>query len=127
MFEKASRMKLRFPTVRGLLSVEDVWEMPLTNDREAFSLDHLAIMLDKKLKESDVTSFVTKKSGPDEVTQLQFDIVKHIIDVRVAESEAAFKAREIKENNQKILQLIAEKSNEELRGKSIEELQTMLK
>lgn len=127
MFEKASRMKLRFPTVRGLLSAEDVWEMPLANIRDGFSLDGLAVMLDKKLKESNVTSFVTKKSGPDEVTQLQFDIVKHIIDVRVAESEAAFKAREIKENNQKILQLIAEKSNEELRGKSIEELQAMLK
>ena len=50
MFEKASRMKLRFNTQRGVLSVEDLWDLPL------IQLDNIAIALNKKLQESKTES-----------------------------------------------------------------------
>ena len=44
MFEKASRIKLRYSTNRGVLSVEDLWDLSLEQ------LDPIAINLSKRLK-----------------------------------------------------------------------------
>lgn len=44
MFEKASRIKLRYSTNRGVLSVEDLWDLSLEQ------LDPIAINLNKSLK-----------------------------------------------------------------------------
>ncbi len=54
-------------------------------------------------------------------------IVKRIYEVRNAQIQAAAKAQEDKEFNRKILDLIASKEDDALKGKSIEELRNMLK
>jgi hypothetical protein len=71
-------------------------------------------------------SFVVKDRKSDSVVQLKFDIIKHIIEVRLAENEANAKARQNGEQKQRILQLIADKQDEALKGKSLEELHTMI-
>ena len=48
----------------------------------------------------------------DELTQLQFDIAKHIIDVRVAEAKALADKRAKKEKRDALLALIAEKEGD---------------
>ena len=42
IFERASRRKLRFDTVVGLLATEQLWELPLTAKGERPDLDKLA-------------------------------------------------------------------------------------
>lgn len=125
MFEKASRLKLRFDSARGQLTVEDLWQLPLTHSN-GFDLDSIAIDLDKKLKDTTNVSFVNKNQKSDQTLQLKFDIVRHIIEVRLAEQEAAEKAKEIKDQKQVILQLIAEKKAEALKGASLEDLEKKL-
>jgi len=124
MFEKASRLKLRFDTSMGQLDVEDLWDLPLTSTNRA-NLDDIARGLSKQVKEAETESFVVKPAKANEATLIKFDIVKHIIEIRLAENEAAATARANKERKQQILAIIASKQNEQLAASSIEDLQKL--
>lgn len=124
MFEKAARLKLRFPSSVGNLTIEDLWDLPLKS--RGVSLDKLAIALNKEVKESGEESFVDKKSTASTALTLKFDIVKHVIDVKLAEAEAAKTRAEAKARNEKIVAIIAEKQDEGLRDLSVEELQKLV-
>ena len=63
----------------------------------------------------------------DKENQLRFDILKDIYLTKKKEAEELRDASVAKQHNQKILALIAEKQEEGLRGKSIDELQALLK
>jgi hypothetical protein len=126
-FEKASRLKLRFDTMRGALSVEDLWDLPLTSrGKGVTNLDDLARALHKQLKSGDDISFVVPERKSDETVQLKFDIVKHVIDVRIAEAKIVSEEKERAEKKQRILAIIADKQDEGLRNMPIEELQKAL-
>ena len=124
MFEKASRMKLRFVTASGLVTVEDLWDMPLIHANR-LNLDDIARALHRQLKSMDDVSFVNPDQEVDETLQLKFDIVKHIIDVRVAENKAVLTARANREKKQKLLEIISQKENEGLMNTSLDELRKM--
>ena len=127
MFEKATRLKLRFDSPQGALSVEDLWDIPLTSTRaNVANLDNIAKALFKQVKEADTTSFVVKAKQADETVQLQFEVVKHIIDVRLAEAEKAEEAKSNKAKKQMIMSIIAQKKNEQLMGAPLEELEKMV-
>ena len=117
---------MRYETLQGLLNVEVLWKLPLTSTRAGrANLDDLAVALFRQLKESDTESFVKKAAKKDDTTQLTFDIVKHIIDVRMAEDEAAAVQRANKEKKRRILEIIAQKEDEQLAGASLDELKAM--
>lgn len=116
MFEKASRVKLRYSTNRGVLSVEDLWDLSLEQ------LDPIAINLNKRLKESQTESFIKIRTKDTTELELKFNIVKHIIDVKLQEQEERIVAAEKKAKRQKILDLMAKKQDAELESKSYEEL-----
>lgn len=126
MFEKANRMKLRFDTPKGPLAAEDLWDLPLTSTTGKANLDDIAKGLFRQLKESDEISFVQPAPSADKATQLKFDIVKHVIEVRVTERDAAELERKNKEKKQLILGIIAQKENEQLSNTSLDELRAMV-
>lgn len=121
IFAQASKEKLRIPTNKGVLSVEQLWDLSLTD------LDTLAVSLENEYKESGKKSFLVTKSVKDKAAKLKFDIVLEILGNKVEEAEAATIARENKEHNQKILALIADKKDEALSKKSVKDLEAMLK
>jgi hypothetical protein len=128
MFEQASRLKVRFDTSKGLLSVEDLWDLPLTSETGRANLDDIARGLHQALKVSgDNVSFVTPtENKADERLQLGFDVVKRIIEVRVAERDTAKAETDRKARKQRIMSIIAQKEDEKLSGTSLEELRQML-
>lgn len=120
-YKLANQTKLRFYTSRGTLSTEQLWDLPIVE------LDSLAVELEQLLEESKTKSFLVKKSEEDKVSKLRFDIAYDILISRVEEIEASKTKKEIKEHNQKILGLIAQKEEASLVNKTVEELQAMLK
>lgn len=125
LFEKATRLSLRFASTKGLISVEDLWVLPLTSAKNS-SLDSLAKDINAQLKASGEESFVEVKTSKDCVLQLKLDILKHIIKVRLEENKASHDAVERKAKKAKIMSLLADKQDSALANKSEEELQKML-
>ena len=126
MFEKASRMKLRFNTPVGMIAVEDLWDLPLTSKAaSATNLDDLARDLSKRVAETE-ESFVEKPAPKDIKTNLSFDIIKHIIKIRLEERDAAKAALQKKAKKAKILEILASKEDNAMQDMSEDDLKKML-
>lgn len=129
IFEQASRLKLRFQTnTNGSLSVDDLWDLPLTSRSSRVNLDDIARGLNRLIKqEGDDVSFVEPASNKqkDDI-HLRFEIVKYIINVRVAERRAATEKEERAAKKQQLLEILSRKENAELEGKSVDELRAMV-
>ena len=123
-FEKASRLKLRFETAKGALGVEDLWDLSLRGN--GTSLNSLAKNLNRKIKDEGEEDFVTPSTRANTILELQFDLVKYVIEVRLAEKEAAEALAERKEKKQKILEIISRKKDAALEQAPVEDLEKML-
>ncbi len=121
MFEKSSKLKLRYSTDRGLINTEDLWDLPLLP-----SLDNLAKDLNRELKESEEESFVVQKNTVNEIIELKFSIVKHIIKSKLEENTRVENEVAKKLQKEKILSIIASKEDEELKDKSTGDLKKLL-
>jgi|SRR6187399_380007 len=120
-FKQASKEKLRFQTSKGQLSTEQLWDLSIED------LDALAVSLEEQHQTSGKKSFVKKTSAKDKTTKLRFDVVLEVLNTKVDEYNTAQEKAEAKAHNNKILQLISEKQDESLKGKSVKQLEAMLK
>lgn len=116
MFEKATRLKLRFP-FRGQCSTEDLWDLGVRQ------LDEIYKALNGQLKAQQGDSLLDEKSDANETLELQINIVKHIVSVKLAEAEARENAAVRAAKKQKLLAKIEAKQDAALDDMSIEELQ----
>jgi len=119
MFEKATRMKLRWG-YRGYIGVEDLWDLSVEE------LDTIFKGLARKVKAQEEESLLDTKSDEDKALAIQIGIVRHIVSVKLEEKEAAKAAASNKARKQKLLSLMEEKQDEDLKGLSADELQAMI-
>jgi len=122
-YKAASRMQLRVATTHGELNVEQLWGLSL--NKIATILKNLKKQLNVSGEDSDL-DFLDETKVVDQKTQLAFDILKDIYITRKAEAEEAKTALQRKENNERIMALIAQKEESALGEKSVEELRQML-
>lgn len=126
IFEQASRIALRFSTVKGELTVEQLWQLPLTSN-SGFDLDTLAKRLNAAVKETAEESFVSVAVNPaNERLTLAFDLVKHVIAVKIAENAAKRDAAAISAKRAELKEILAEKLTEQTRSLSVEDLNKQL-
>lgn len=126
LFEKATRAAFRFPSSKGELTVEQVWQLPLTS-RTGFDLDTVARTINTELKGLAEESFVNTGANPKRNDlQAKLDIVKHVINVKQTEAAAAEQRVARQQEINKLEALLANKKDEELAGLSKEDLEARL-
>ena len=127
IFEQATRRAIRFESVKGDLSVEQLWDLPLQS-RNQFDLDTIAKTVNRQLNAVTEESFVSVRENPaKETLSLKLEIVKHIISVKLQEAEEARNRANKASEKEKLLRLLDEKQNEALRALTPEEIQERLK
>ena len=119
IFEAATRKKLRFKAVNGVISTEDLWDLKLE------ALDAIAKALHKKLQDQEV-SFITTKTDSEAKVQLEFDVVKHVIDTKIAEAEANKAAAEVTARRRELQEALHNRRQQTLQGMTEAELQAEL-
>jgi hypothetical protein len=122
MFKQASKLKLRFFTSQGVLSVEQLWDLNLTQLSSAIK------SVKKILKniEDEELAFLDDTKVVDTENELRFNILKDIYLTKKSENEEAKVIADKKAQNQRILELIVAKEDKALEDKSIDELKAML-
>lgn len=126
LFLQATREKFRFESPKGDLSVEQLWDLPLTS-RTGFDLDTVAKTVNADLKASNEESFVNVNNNP-AVSRLQakLEVVKAIIEVKLAQAEATKKHAEKVAERQRLMEVLHSKKDQELQGLSVEEIERRL-
>lgn len=119
VFENATRGKYRF-SFRGSITVEDLWDLFPQN------LDTIYKALIKELKQEQEESLLSEKTKADTVLDEKISIIRYIVSVKLKEAEDKKNEKALKDQKQKILSIIADKEDGELKGKSIDELKNML-
>ncbi len=119
LFKLATKKKYRF-TYKGVLTVEDLWDLSLQE------LDSIYKNLRTKQKAAEGESLLETVSKENKELNNKIEIIKIIVADKKAAAEKAEKALVQKQQNQRILEIMADKKDEELKGKSLEELSQML-
>lgn len=116
MFEKASRMKLRFDTAVGKLMVEDLWDL---KDED---LDNIYRDLMGQKKVGEEVTLLTPPRKETDTLNLSIEIVTHIVKTKLDE-ETRKKDRAARLlQKRKLLEIIAAKENEALAGRTLDDL-----
>ncbi len=127
IFEKASRKKFRFPTNRGDLTVENLWDMPLTA-RDGFDLNSVAVSINNELKGVTEESFVQTTPNRKAVDLGdKLELVKFVIAEKIEAAEKAKAAKERDEKRNKLLEALGQKEDEGLRAMTKDEILEELK
>lgn len=119
LFEVATRENYLFP-FKGMINVIDLWNLSLTN------LDSVFKTLNAEVKKSEEESLLNAKTKEDEELTNKIEIIKYIVNKKLAEKEARENEKKNKEKRQRILEIKAKRQDEALENMSDEDLDKLL-
>jgi len=119
IFEVANSKKFRF-NFKGLISTEDLFDLSVKD------LDSIFKTLNSQLKQTREESLLDVKTQQDQELDMKIEIVKHIVKIKLEEEAKRIKAKENKEKKQKLMEILANKEDQDLLNKSKEDIQKML-
>ena len=119
LFKVAVKKKYRF-NYRGLISVEDLWDLSVED------LDKIFKSLKSQQRNASEESLLQAVSKEDKELNNKIEIIKIVVADKLAASDRAKKAAAQRMQNQRILEIMADKQDAALKEKSVEELQAML-
>jgi hypothetical protein len=127
VFKFAAQCKLRFPSSRGDLTAENLFDLPLKS-KSGFDLDTVARTIHAELKSMGEESFVEDPSDdPRKKTlEVSLSIVKDVIKTKQDENAARLNKLKRAEERKKLLDAIAAKKDDQLSQATLDELEKKL-
>lgn len=126
LFEQAVRSKLRFDSPKGPLTVEDLYDLPLTSER-GVSLDSVGREIQRVLRSLSEDSLVETRPNPAKKRlNLSLELIKHVIGVRQAENSEARSRVQNAAEAERIRNILKDRQDEALKAESVEALQARL-
>lgn len=128
----AIRKKYRFTTNRGNVTMEDLYDMPLTytgnpEQDDGFHLNKVAQDLSKQININQKEDFVSTKTKIDKTLIHKLDIVKQVIKIRLEELKDRADAAEQKLLRDKARKILANRADSKLDELSDKELKKLAK
>lgn len=122
LFMLATRKAWRFPSIRGELTTEQLWSLPLTS-KVGFDLGSVGVGILDEVEKMGRRSLVDTTSNPaKEELEQKLDLIKAIIAVKQEEAAAAAKKAGRAEERRKLLDALAAKETAELSSASKEDI-----
>lgn len=120
-FEQAVIAKDRWQSDRGLLTIEDLFDLPLP------VINQIAVGIDKEIKATSEESFLStgSKANPSLIRKLE--VLKRVIEIQEAKAAAQAEAKLKRQQRDKLEALIEQRQDQELANAPLEQLQEMLK
>lgn len=127
IYKAASQLKLRFPSGRGDLAVENLFDLPL-QAKGGFDLDTIGRGIISDLKAYGEESLIENRSESPAKRELELklEIVKDVIKTKQEANAATLAAKARADERRKILDLLEAKGNEKLAASSEEDLRKRL-
>lgn len=125
IYKKASKSKLRFSTRKGVVNVEQLWDLSMSDLSDA--IKHVKKVISESSNDDELSFLSEEANTVNPEHQLIFDILKDVYISKKEERDSIKQAAEIKAHNEKILALIHAKQEQSLNELSEEELKSLLK
>lgn len=126
IYKQALLQGLRFPSIKGLLTIEDLFQLPLTS-RNGFDLDTVAKAVNHELKEEAEGSFVETKTNPrKQYLELALEIVKDVISTKLDQAKAATKRKANASEKARLTEILHGKKDEALQQLTPEQIQAKI-
>lgn len=127
IYKFAAQYGLRFASPKGMLSVEQLFQLPLKS-QTGCDLDNVARGINAQLKNANEESFVDDPTvdPAKERLKVAFEVVKDVIATKQAENRAALAKAQRAAERKKILDAISVKKDEKITQASLEDLEKQL-
>ena len=119
LFIEATKKNYQFP-FRGMINVIDLWELSVQ------SLDLVFKSLNAVYKKSEEESLLSAQTKESEELSEKIEIVKYIVNEKLAEKKAKEDAKKNREMKQRLLEIKAKRQDAALEGLSDAELDKMI-
>lgn len=119
LFVEATKKKYRFPTPKGNVYAEDLWDLSKSDLTKVYQTLKAE---EKEAEDADLFESVSK----DKDLSNRIEIIKYVAAARLEQERDALKAKEKAEKKEFIKGLIKEKQYDELKEKDQDELMRML-
>lgn len=119
-YKTALMKKYRYPSSKGYLSTEDLFDCALTQ------LNEIAKAINKTVKDAGEEDFIKTSTRQETLAKLQLEVVLDVIAEKIEQRDQANLVKARAAEKQKLLALLDSKKDEALSALSVEELEKQL-